>query len=76
MLVIDLQVGDIVERSGDDHKYLVTSTKQPTVGLKDYVTLMGPYGHFGDVWVNLIKEKVGHIELDYIFKLLGNGGEE
>lgn len=75
MLVVDLKVGDIVKRSGEDHKYIVTSTKQPTVGLKDYVTLMGPYGHFGDVWVNLIKEKVGHVDLDYIFEALKDGVE-
>lgn len=73
MLAVDLKVGDIVKRSGEDHKYLVTSTKQPTVGLKNYVTLMGPYGHFGDVWANLIKEKVGHIDINYIFEALGNG---
>lgn len=71
MLVIDLEVGDIVKRSGDEHKYLVTSTR-PSKGLKDYVTLMGPYGHFGDVWVNLIREKVGHIDLGDIFKALEN----
>ena len=71
MLVIDIEVGDIVKRSGDDHLYLVTSTR-PSKGLKDYVTLMGPYGHFGDVWVNLIKEKVNHIDLGVIFKALEN----
>lgn len=71
MLVIDLEVGDIVKRSGDEHKYLVTSTR-PSKGLKDYVTLMGPYGHFGDVWVNLIREKVSHIDLGDIFKALEN----
>ena len=71
MLVIDLQVGDIVKRSGDDHKYLVTSTR-PSRGLKDYVCLMGPHGHFGDVWVMLIKENVGHIDMGDIFKALGN----
>ena len=76
MLVVDLKVGDIVKKSGEDHKYLVTSTS-PSRGLKDYVTLMGRYGHFGDVWVNLIKEKVGHIDLSDIFKELGDldGGE-
>lgn len=71
MLTVDLEVGDIVKRSGDEHKYLVTSTR-PSKGLKDYVTLMGPYGHFGDVWVNLIREKVGHIDLGDIFKALEN----
>lgn len=76
MLTVDLEVGDIVKRSGEDHKYVVTSTKQPSVGLKDYVTLMGPYGHFGDVWINLIKEKVGHVDLNYIFEALGNGEEQ
>lgn len=76
MLIVDLEVGDIVKRGSEGHKYIITSTKQPLVGLKDYVTLMDPYGHFGDVWVNLIKEKVGHIDINYIFEALLNGGEQ
>ena len=74
MLTVDLEVGDIVKKAGEDHKYLVTSTR-PSAGLKDYVSLMGPYGHFGDVWVNVIKEKVGHVDLDYIFEALGDDGK-
>lgn len=76
MLIVDLEVGDIVKRGSEGHKCIVTSTKQPLVGLKDYVTLMDPYGHFSDVWVNLIKEKVGHIDINYIFEALGDGGEK
>lgn len=70
MLTVDLEVGDIVTRIGDsDHNYIVTSTR-PTRGLKEYVTLMGPYGHADDVWVKYVKEKVGHIDLKFIFDAL------
>ena len=73
MLTVDLSVGDIVTRVGnDEHRYLVTSTS-PARGISHYVTLMGPYGHADDVWINYVKEKVGHIDVDYIFdELRGN----
>lgn len=70
MLTVDLEVGDIVTRIGDsDHNYIVTSTR-PTRGLNEYVTLMGPYGHADDVWVKYVKEKIGHIDLKFIFEAL------
>lgn len=74
MLVVDLEVGDIVTKVGDlEHNYVVTSTR-PSRGLKEYVTLMGPYGHADDVWVKYVKEKVGHIDLEFIFKALLKSG--
>ena len=70
MLTVDLEVGDIVTRIGDsEHNYIVTSTR-PTRGLKEYVTLMGPYGHADDGWVKYVKEKVGHLDLKFIFEAL------
>ena len=72
LLAVDLSVGDIVTKVGEDYKYIVTSTK-PVRGLPQYVTLMGPYGHADDVWAGFIKEKVGHIDINYIFdELKGN----
>lgn len=74
MLTVDLEVGDIVTRVGDsEHNYIVTSVR-PSRGLKDYVTLMGPYGHADDVWVKYVKEKVGHIDLGFIFQALLKSG--
>ncbi len=73
MCVVDLEVGDIVKKAGDDRRYLVTSLR-PSKGLKDYITLMSPDGHFRNVWVNVIEEKAGHINLDCIFEALGNSG--
>lgn len=74
MLTVDLEVGDIVTKIGDsEHNYIVTSTK-PSRGLKEYVTLMGPYGHADDVWVQYVKEKVGHIDMNYIFEALLKSG--
>lgn len=76
MLVSDLKVGDIVTRIGDlEHKYLVTSTRA-TRGIKDYVALLGPYGHSDDVWVKYVKEVVGHIDVNYIFEELLGGSDE
>lgn len=77
MLVCDLAVGDIVTKTGDEHKYIVTSTK-PIRGLPQYVSLMGPYGHVDEVWVNFIRDKVGHLEINYIFDVLNgkSDGEE
>lgn len=73
MLAVDLSVGDIVTRVGDsDHRYLVTSTR-PSRGLQNYVTIMGPYGHADDVWVNYVDKKIGHINIDYIFEELRGG---
>ena len=69
MLAVDLKVGDIVTKVGDDYRYIVTSTK-PVRGLPQYVTIMGPYGHADDVWVNFLDEKIGHIDIDYIFNAL------
>lgn len=69
MLAVDLQVGDVITKVGEDHKYIVTSIK-PVRGLPQYVTIMGPYGHADDVWVNFISEKVDHIDIDYIFSKL------
>ena len=69
MLLVDLQVGDIVTKVGEEHKYVVTSVN-PVRGLPQYVTIMGPYGHADDVWVNFIDKKIGHIDIDYIFSKL------
>ncbi len=72
MLLVDLKVGDVITKVGEEHRYIVTSVN-PVRGLPQYVTIMGPYGHADDVWVNFIKEKVGHIDINYIFdELKGN----
>ena len=75
MLVVDLRVGDVVTKVGEDHKFIVTSVN-PVKGLPQYITIMGPYGHADDVWINFINEKVGHIDIDYVFDSLKMNHEE
>ena len=71
MLVVDLKVGDIVKKTGDENLYLVTALN-PIQGVSQYVTIMGPYGRFENVWTNLLERKVDEISLDYIFMKLRN----
>ena len=66
MLIADLNIGDIVMKVGDEHKYVVTSLK-PIRGINGYVGLLGPYGNGEDVWINFIVGKVGHIDISYVF---------
>lgn len=75
MLAVDLKVGDIVTKVGEDYRYIVTSTR-PVRGLPQYVSIMGPYGHSDDIWVNFIDKKVGYIDINYIFKILGMNEED
>lgn len=69
MLVVDLKVGDVVKKFGDDHLYLITALN-PIQGISQYVTIMGPYGRFENVWVNLLEKVVDTINLDSIFEKL------
>ena len=65
MLITDLSVGDIVTKCGEEHRYIVTSIK-PIKGISNYETLLGPYGHPDEVWVNIIDKKVGRLDVNYI----------
>lgn len=69
MLVVDLKVGDVVKKFGDEHLYVITALN-PIQGISQYVTIMGPYGRFENVWVNLLEKVVDTINLDSIFEKL------
>lgn len=67
IMVEDLQVGDVVTKIGSKGKFIVTNTS-PTRGLPQYVTIMDKSGRTDDVWIRLIGNKEGFIDINYIFE--------
>lgn len=71
MKIEDIKVGDVVAKTTGKGNYIITSVN-PVRGLPQYVTIMDEFGHADDVWVNFLKERLGHININYIFQQIKN----
>ena len=65
----ELKVGDIISKTGETGTFIVISTA-PLKGLPQYITIMDSKGRARDIWVRLVTDVKGHIDINYIFEAL------